>query len=97
MKSYFVYIITNYKKTTLYIGVTNDLIRRMYEHGNGLVRGFSKKYQLKYLVYFEETGDVMSAIHREKQLKKWNRAWKEELINEFNPEWKDLSEEWLEE
>ena len=97
MKSYFVYIITNYKKTTLYIGVTNDLIRRMYEHRNGLVRGFSNKYQLKYLVYYEETGDVIAAIQREKHLKKWNRAWKEELINEFNPEWKDLSREWIEE
>ena len=97
MKSYFVYIITNYKKTTLYIGVTNDLIRRMYEHRNGLVRGFAKRYQLKYLVYFEETGDVMAAIQREKQLKKWNREWKEELINVFNPEWEDLSKEWIEE
>ena len=97
MKSYFVYIITNYKKTTLYIGVTNDLIRRMYEHRNGLVRAFSNKYQLKYLVYYEETGDVIAAIQREKHLKKWNRAWKEELINEFNPEWKDLSREWIEE
>ncbi len=97
MKSYFVYIITNYEKTTLYIGVTNDLIRRMYEHRHGLVRGFSKKYQLKYLVYFEETNDVMAAIQREKQLKKWGRTWKDELINEFNPEWKDLSEEWIEE
>ncbi len=97
MHSYFVYIITNYNKTTLYIGVTNNLIRRMYEHRNGLVRGFSKRYQLKYLVYFEETGDVMAAIQREKNLKKWKRAWKEELINEYNSEWNDLSREWIEE
>jgi putative endonuclease len=97
MKSNYAYIITNYKRTTLYIGVTNNLIRRIYEHKNGLVDGFSMKYQLKYLVYYEETGDITSAIQREKQLKKWNRSWKEKLINEFNPEWKDLSEEWLEE
>ncbi len=97
MNSYFVYIITNYNKSTLYIGVTNDLIRRMYEHRNGLVKGFSKKYRLKYLLYFEETGDVKAAILREKQLKKWNRVWKEELINEFNPKWKDLSKEWIDE
>lgn len=68
----------------------------MYEHKNGLVEGFSKKYRLYYLVHFEETNDIYSAIEREKQLKKWNRKWKDELIEETNPEWKDLSNRWFE-
>tara|TARA_Y100000031_G_C8046391_1_gene304105 strand:+ start:336 stop:698 length:363 start_codon:yes stop_codon:yes gene_type:complete len=95
MKNYFIYIITNYKKTTLYSGITNNLIRRMDEHKKGLLNGFSKKYNLKNLVYYEETNNVNDAIKREKQLKKWNRKWKEELINKVNPVWKDLSADWF--
>jgi len=77
---------------TLYIGVTNDLVRRVYEHKEGLVEGFTKKYKVDRLVYFEETNDVESAITREKRLKKWNRQWKIELIEKENPEWEDLYE-----
>jgi len=90
-KQYFVYIITNISKTALYIGVTNDLERRICEHKSGLTEGFSKKYKLKHLVYFEETDCIESAIVREKQLKKWKRKWKEELISDFNPDWEDLA------
>ena len=81
---------TNRRKGTLYIGVTNDLIRRVYEHKNGLVDGFSKKYGLKSLVYYEVLERPEQAITREKQLKKWNRDWKFELVEAFNPEWRDL-------
>ncbi len=94
MKQYYVYILTNKTNNVLYIGVTNDLVRRMYEHKNKLVEGFTKKYNLKKLVYFEVTDDVKSAITREKQLKNWHRDWKINIINEQNPDWKDLSEEW---
>ena len=90
MKSYYVYILASKKNGTLYIGVTNDLVRRVYEHKQGLVEGFTKKYNVKQLVFFEETNDVESAITREKQMKKWNRQWKIELIEKNNPEWKDL-------
>jgi putative endonuclease len=78
---------------TLYIGVTNDLVRRVFEHKNDLVDGFTKRYQVHNLVYFEHTNASLSAITREKQLKKWNRKWKLELIEKFNPDWKDLYEE----
>lgn len=95
MRQYFVYILTNFTRSTLYIGVTNDLVIRMEEHRSGKIEGFTKRYNVKYLVYFEEGDDIREAIYREKKLKKWNRAWKERLINETNPEWKDLSREWL--
>ena len=75
---------------TLYIGVTNNLIRRVYEHKNGLVEGFTKKYAVKTLVYFEVYSDIETAITREKQIEKWNRAWKIKLIEERNPNWDDL-------
>ena len=74
----------------LYIGVTSDLIKRVYEHKNDMVDGFTHKYHIHSLVYFEITEDVNSAISREKQLKKWNRAWKIALIEKNNPEWRDL-------
>ncbi len=93
MNQYFVYIHTNKSDKVLYIGVTNSLERRMYEHRNKMIDGFAKKYNLAKLVYFEETSDVRSAIEREKQLKNWHRDWKTKLITEFNPEWKDLSVE----
>jgi len=90
---YFVYILTNKNNRVLYIGVTNNLERRIYEHKNKLIEGFSKKYNLQKLVYYEITNNVDSVIKREKQFKNWHREWKINLINQFNPEWKDLSEE----
>ena len=94
MRQYYVYILTNRKQGVLYIGVTNDLERRMYEHKNKIIPGFASKYNLKKLVYFEETIDVSAAIAREKQIKGWLRKKKVALIESDNPEWDDLSEEW---
>jgi putative endonuclease len=93
-KNYFVYILTNERNGTLYIGVTNNLEKRLYEHKNKLVKGFTEKYSLDKLVYYEHTTDIVSAITREKQIKKWNRKWKLELIEKDNPLWKDLSMGW---
>lgn len=89
-KSYFVYILTNYTNTTLYIGVTNNLDRRLFEHRNHLLKGFTDKYNLSKLIYFEECSDVNEAIAREKQLKNWHREWKLNLVRSINPELKDL-------
>lgn len=91
-KSYYVYILTNRSKT-LYVGVTNNLIRRIYEHKRKLIPGFTAKYNIQQLVYFEQTNDALSAIIREKQIKGWLRIKKIILIESFNPNWKDLSEE----
>jgi putative endonuclease len=91
---YYVYILTNTYNTVLYIGITNNLERRLYEHKNKLVDGFTKKYNLHKLVYFDSTTDVRAAIEREKQLKGWTRAKKNALIAESNPNWIDLSEDW---
>jgi putative endonuclease len=91
-KQYYVYILSNKSNKVFYIGVTNNLERRMYEHNNKLISGFTKKYNLTKRVYFEATADVKSAIEREKQLKNWHRVWKINLIKELNPEWKDLNE-----
>jgi putative endonuclease len=93
-KQYYVYILTS-NSGTLYTGVTNDLARRVFEHKNQLVEGFTKKYNIKYLVYYEAADDVEAAIAREKQIKGWLRAKKLQLINSLNPSWKDLSEEFL--
>jgi putative endonuclease len=90
MKNFFVYIMASRKNGTLYIGVANNLVRRIYEHKNDLTEGFTKKYGVHELVYFEMTTDIISAIAREKALKKWNRAWKIRLIEKDNPQWKDL-------
>jgi putative endonuclease len=90
MKNYYLYIVTNKPRGTLYIGMTSELIRRAYEHRNGLIDVFTKKYNLKILVYFEVFNRVEDAIIREKRLKKWNRQWKIDLIEKFNPEWDDL-------
>ena len=88
--AYYVYMMASRKNGTLYIGVTNDLIRRVYEHKQNVIAGFTQKYHVKRLVYFEETDDVSSAIQREKNLKHWPRAWKIALIEKDNPQWNDL-------
>ena len=93
MKSYYVYIMASKRNGTLYIGVTNNLIRRVYEHKHDYMGGFTKQYDVHHLVYFEETGSIEAAIQREKALKRWNREWKLELIEKNNPEWKDLYDE----
>ncbi len=90
MKNYFVYILASKKNGTLYIGVTNNLIRRVYEHKEGLIEGFTKKYNVKKLVYYEIHNDIRNAIQREKQMKKWYREWKIDLIEKENPNWDDL-------
>jgi len=87
---YYVYILASNKNGTLYICVTSNLVKRIYEHKNELAEGFTKQYSVHNLVYFEITESVESAIAREKQLKKWNRAWKIRLIEKTNPEWRDL-------
>ena len=94
MKEYFVYILSNFTNSTLYVGMTNDLRRRLYEHKNKLIPGFTEKYNVHKLVYYEITTDVKAAIQREKRLKKWNREWKIELIKKNNPKFNDLSSEW---
>ncbi len=91
MKQYCVYITTNRENKVLYIGVTSNLPRRIYEHKNKLVKGFTEKYNVDKLVYFEQTENVQSALRREKQLKNWHKNWKINLINSFNPEWKELA------
>ncbi len=92
-KRYYVYILSNYTNTTLYVGVTGNINRRMYEHKNGFADGFTKKYNVNKLVYLEDCNNVKDAIAREKQLKKWRREKKEMLINSLNPEWRDLTDE----
>ena len=88
---YYVYMMTNQNRTVLYVGVTNDLIRRVYEHKNHLDRGsFTSRYNIEYLVYYETTTDIDAAIEREKQIKGWNRKRKEKLIQSKNPDWIDL-------
>jgi putative endonuclease len=89
-KIFWVYILANKIGGTLYIGVTSDLVRRVFEHRSEVVRGFTKRYRVHRLVYFEQFSDVQTAIRREKRLKKWNRAWKVRLIEEANPNWDDL-------
>ena len=93
MKQYYVYILASRKNGTLYVGMTHDLIKRAYEHKSDLIDGFTKKYKVHRLVYYEETNDPQSAILREKQMKKWNRQWKIELIEALNLNWEDLYED----
>jgi len=90
MKQPCVYMITNRNNTTLYIGVTSNLVQRVYQHKNKLIKGFSAKYNVDKLVYFELFEDMENAITREKRLKLWKRDWKNRLINEVNPSWRDL-------
>lgn len=87
-----VYVLASKRNGTLYIGVTSDLRKRVWEHKNDLVEGFTKRYRVHHLVYYELHDDMVSAIEREKQMKKWNRAWKLELIEKHNPDWQDLWE-----
>ena len=93
---YCIYILASRRNGTLYIGVTSNLIKRIWEHKNDVVDGFTKKYGIHLLVYYELTPDVNSAIKREKQLKKWRRKWKLELIEKMNPNWNDLYQSLLE-
>ena len=91
VKNYYTYILANKPRGTLYIGVTSDLSKRVWEHKNKIVEGFSQKYDVAQLVYYEIYEDPENAILREKRLKKWNRKWKIELIENKNPEWSDLT------
>jgi putative endonuclease len=91
MNKYYVYILASRKNGTLYVGVTSNLASRIYEHKNDLIEGFTKKYHVHNLVYYEEYNDVYDALSREKRIKVWKRNWKVELIEESNPDWKDLS------
>ena len=95
MKQPAVYILASQARGTLYTGVTSDLIQRIYQHKNSLVKGFSNRYQTHILVYLEQFDDMYEAIKREKQLKKCKRVWKLELIENFNPSWKDLYDEFM--
>jgi putative endonuclease len=93
-KNYYVYLLSNWNNKVLYIGVTSSLERRIVEHRQKLVPGFTEKYNVNKLVYFEQTNDAISAIAREKQLKKWRREKKNALVDSVNPTWRDLSAEW---
>ena len=88
--NYYIYILSNKNNNVVYVGLTNDLIRRIYEHKNKLVEGFTKKYNVDKLVYYEYTNSIEAAIRREKEIKKWRREKKNKLIESMNPEWKDL-------
>ena len=90
---YYVYILTTAKNTALYTGVTNDLVRRIYEHKNNVAKGFTKRYNVHKLVYYETGEDILVAIEREKQIKSWVRKKKVALVNTFNPDWHDLYSE----
>ena len=91
-KTYSVHILASSRYGTLYIGVTSDLVKRVWQHREGLVKAFTRTYNVKRLVWFETHEDVTAAITRDKQIKKWNRSWKIELIQECNPQWRDLYE-----
>ena len=93
MRQFYVYILSNRRYGVLYVGMTNDLVRRMYEHQQKLVAGFTKSYGVIRLVYFEQFSSVDEARARERGLKRWRRAWKLKLVDEFNPEWRDITNE----
>jgi putative endonuclease len=92
--NYYVYLLTNWNNKVMYVGITNDLERRLHEHKKKAVRGFTSRYNVKKLVYFEHMTDVRDAIAREKEIKKWRREKKNRLVVSLNPAWKDLSSEW---
>ena len=92
MGNHYVYILASKKNGTLYIGVTNDLLRRVYEHKNKIIKGFTSKYDVCHLMHFEHFEDQWAAANRERTLKNWKRQWKIDLIEKSNPEWKDLSQ-----
>jgi putative endonuclease len=92
--TYYVYLLTNWNNKVMYVGVTNNLEQRMYEHKQHLVKGFTERYKVHKLVHYEETKDVMIALEREKEIKKWRREKKNALVVWTNPNWKDLSQEW---
>jgi len=89
-KTYFVYILTNWNNQVMYIGVTNNIVRRIYEHKNKLIEGFTSKYNISKLVYYESSNDIRDAITREKEIKKWRREKKNQLVETINPDWKEL-------
>ena len=91
--AYYVYMLTNKRNGTLYVSVTNDIARRAWEHREGVSDGFTKRYDTKRLVYMEAHSDIQQAILREKKLKRWRRAWKLDLIEKDNPDWRDLFED----
>ncbi len=93
-RHYYVYLLTNWNNKVMYVGVTNNLERRLYEHKNKLVKGFTEQYNVHKLVYYEETSDVNAALAREKEIKKWRREKKNNLVITINPDWKDLSAGW---
>lgn len=93
VKTYWVYILASVRNGTLYVGVTNNLARRVWEHREGLVDGFTKRYGVKLLIFYESYPDVRDAIQREKNIKKWPRSWKLDLIEAANPDWRDLYED----
>jgi len=93
--SYFIYLLASGKKGTLYVGVTNNLVRRVFKHRTQVVEGFTQRYNVHHLVWFETTDSIEAAIGREKQLKNWKRAWKVALIEKSNPDWRDLYESLL--
>ncbi len=96
MKPFYVYMLCSSRNGTLYVGVTSDLVKRVYEHKNNLVAGFTKMYKVHHLVWYESHDSAETAIEREKQIKKWERPWKLRLIEELNPKWKDLYDDLLE-
>tara|TARA_R110000868_G_scaffold30212_13_gene112040 strand:- start:708 stop:1001 length:294 start_codon:yes stop_codon:yes gene_type:complete len=93
-RSYFVYILASARNGTLYVGVTNDLQRRIWEHKSGAIEGFTKRYSVHHLVWFDETSDVNAAIAYEKKIKRWPRAYKLNIIEQMNPQWRDLYDDW---
>ena len=93
MRNYPVYILASHPRGTLYVGMTNDLVRRLYEHREGVVEGFTKTYSVKMPVYYEQHATAMAAIQREKNIKHWSRQWKIDLICSMNPDWRDLWED----
>ena len=92
-KAYYVYLLTNWNNKVIYVGVTNDLERRIYEHKEKVVKGFTQKYNVSKSVYYEQTSDITAALNREKEIKKWRREKKNSLVGNTNPLWRDLSED----